>query len=350
MPPAASARRWPGSRSPRAKNSSVPLLFLASGTPPLKNGSAATGQCDQQALFAPVTKATYRVEDEEGVGLCLNEAIRSAASPRLGPVFVEIAADVRPTDSRTAPVLEVALPASIIRPADPPMEPDPPVARGFGVGAVPGCAGGRGCPPCACYPSTVEIRRGGESAGGHNAEWQGRVPEGHSLALGVVGAKGHLFAEQRFREFGTVLVLGSKLGDKTCSYGGLFAHWPTDHPRRQRPRRPPPAYRPLRPRTCGSSTRPGEDHIGDHRPSLAGRGSAAVTAILASRADGDAVSASGNHPRGGHPRRRRECRERVGRGAIRLLLPNQRLLTPRGSGSLGFALPAAIGAVQGRIR
>ena len=79
--------------------SGTPLLVIATDVPlalrrPGVVGGALHEAADQRAMFAPVTKATVRVEDPADLGHATAQALATALSAPQRPVFLEVPADV----------------------------------------------------------------------------------------------------------------------------------------------------------------------------------------------------------------------------------------------------------------
>lgn len=323
-----------------ANNSSVPVLFIASAESTKADTRWTTSSCDQQGMFGALTKATFRVESAGGFGATVAKALRAVTTPPLGPVFLEL-----PTNFLEKPAG-----------AAPPPEPTgaPPRRLSDGVAAkvaealrgharVALIAGG-GC----------HLVRAGELVGAlvdrtglpfaTTLNGKGLLPETHPRSLGVCGGKGLMSANDFLASMDCLLVLGSKLGDKSLNYGQLGhdrqlvvhvndnpAHlgapreryWPIQRPLETLllelldEKLPSlaalevPAQAPFWPRTPTAELC---DYLTEHLPA------GAVVAADASVARGWAGA------------------------AIRFSYPGQRLITPAGSGSLSYALPAAIGA------
>jgi acetolactate synthase I/II/III large subunit len=331
-----------------AFNSSTPLVFIASGVSRKNQGRWTTGECAQQELFSAVTKAAVRLEVPHDAAARVTGAVAIAAGPRSGPVFVEIPSDVltmptasKPVDVgygsqkplRAAPIPEtVSLVARHLRTASQAV-----VIAGGGVhlgGAV------------------VELRRLIELTAlpvATTLNGKAAVDERLPNALGVTGAKGSLAANQYVREADCVVAIGTKLGDKSTDRyrwphpGQLLVHVDSDATELYRFGHPSipvladaaefcralaaelAGFRYQGP--CFRQDQPfWERGLTDHlcRRLSAHLGDEDVVVADASVASGWAGA------------------------AIQLRGARQRLLTPRGSGSISYALPAALGAKLAR--
>ena len=332
-----------------AFNSSTPMVFLASGVGRAARGRWSTGECDQQQLFGAVTKSRVRLElPDDAVGrVCA--AVRTAASPRSGPVFVEIPADVL---ALRVPGGVTAVPAPATRAAHR-SAPLPGVVsevaryvRRAGHAVV--VAGGG----IHLASGADDLRRLVAATGlpvATTLNGKGAVDECLPNVVGVTGAKGSIAANNFVRAADCIIAIGTKLGDKS-----------TD-----RHRWPGPAQTLVHvdcdPAELDRFGHPSLPVLSDAREfcralarELAGfryRGipfqpdqpfwELGVTDHLCRRitdelGDDDIVVADASVASG------------WAGAAIRLRGARQRLLTPRGSGSIGYALPAALGAKYAR--
>ena len=198
-----------------AFNSSTPMVFLASGVGRAARGRWSTGECDQQQLFGAVTKSRVRLElPDDAVGrVCA--AVRTAASPRSGPVFVEIPADVL---ALRVPGGVTAVPAPATRAAHR-SAPLPGVVsevaryvRRAGHAVV--VAGGG----VHLASGADDLRRLVAATGlpvATTLNGKGAVDECLPNVVGVTGAKGSIAANNFVRGADCIIAIGTKLGDKS---------------------------------------------------------------------------------------------------------------------------------------
>ncbi|MFD8497339.1 thiamine pyrophosphate-binding protein [Amycolatopsis sp. NPDC059657] len=329
-----------------AYNSSTPLVFVASGVSRTNAGRWTTGECAQQELFGAVTKDSVRVELPEDVAGHLVSAVHTAAAPRGGPVFVEIPSDV------------LAAPVADARPASAVQEPLRAAPTAAAVALI--------ADHVRTARSVVIVAGGGVHQGDAAAELRdlvaatglpvattlngkGAVDERLPFAAGVTGAKGSFAANDFVRCADVVLAIGTKLGDKsTDKYrwpreGQVVVHVdssPAELARRGHPSVPVLA-------DAGEFCRALTGELAGYRypgplpvasPVFWDRG---LTDHLCNRLSGelgeeDIVVADASVSSG------------WAGAAIRFSGGRQRLLTPRGSGSISYALPAALGAKLAR--
>lgn len=334
-----------------AKNSSIPLVLIASGVARTKRGKWSTSECNQQGLFKAITKQTVMLDDEAGLLEELDAAFQTAMSPRTGPVFVEIPADVfaaasPSTTSLLHPTASTQYPA---------LHPTPDQAALAQAGQLirqatsPVVVAGGGTHLSGATSLMHQLAEGCRIPVATTLNGKGSFNECHALALGVTGAKGNLETNRFIQAADCVLVLGSKLGDKsTDGYafpqpGQRVIHVDSDPNELQRSAS---GYVPILSDIklfcevlidqLADFTAP-EQPLPDSNPfwelGLTNHLCELLSSSLSSHAVviADASVASG-----------------WAGAAIRFSSSHQRLITPRGSGSIGFALPAAIGAAFAR--
>lgn len=77
-----------------ARFNGSPVVVVGGRAPDNRWGAGALQELDQPPLLAPVTKAATTVHDPAGVGPAVDEALRLAAAPHRGPVFLDVPMDV----------------------------------------------------------------------------------------------------------------------------------------------------------------------------------------------------------------------------------------------------------------
>ena len=329
-----------------ANNSSVPMVILASGPKRSLRDAWTTSTCDQQGLFRAVTRRTFYLEDATSVNDVIYEAFRTAAETEIGPVFVEIPSDLfteKLPSSLAKPnsALPVRYPAA--RPAPKP-ELLHQAARLLSNALSPCILAGGGVHLSSAVSTLSRFALGNNLRVATTLNGKGAFPETHPLALGVAGAKGHFATNDAMREADCVLVLGSKLGDKTCNYGDMMSGRQTvvhvDLKAGRGPARGP-NYVPVRAdvRAFLEALTPLVSRFErSWRPIetppfwTEGPTHALCEQLSALLPEQSILVADASVSRG------------WAGGAVRFSGERQRLLTPAGSGSLSYALPAALGA------
>ncbi|MET9697958.1 thiamine pyrophosphate-dependent enzyme [Streptomyces sp. NPDC006529] len=336
-----------------AYNSGTPLVLITSGPSKSTARPWATGQVEHARLFESITKRVYVIRAQEGALATLDAALALAARPRRGPVVIEIAPDVLEAEADEALLNAPAPAADAEVPADPAGDPRVAeraraAARAIRNGASVALIAGGG----SHTEGTAEVLRDFVGRFGipvfTTLNGKGVLSETGDDAPRVVGSKGDTPANEYISGCDVVLYAGSKMGDKSTNQ---YA-WPSadqflvriDHD---------PRVADIAPER-GSLLREeidrglrllaqelGDWSYGGARPRAAsGSWSPSGTASLVRTVNaamagqdvcvGEASVASGWF------------------GALLHLVTPQRLITPRGTGSLGYAIPASVGAAVAR--
>lgn len=200
-----------------AFNSSIPLLAVVSSTPLAKRGKWPTSELDQEKLFAPITKKRFLIAREKDACKTTNEAILAALEPRTQPVLLEITYDVfrkkssfkkLPTSKKkpwnvSREKLKKAL--SLLLKSSKPL-----IFVGGGIFLSNSCQELAKLSERLLVPVATTLTA------------KGAIPENHPFCLGVAGGKGRSYANDYFSQVDCVLVLGSKLGEKATLSWTLF--------------------------------------------------------------------------------------------------------------------------------
>ncbi|MFB6845268.1 thiamine pyrophosphate-binding protein [Streptomyces sp. NPDC056373] len=335
-----------------AFNSGTPLVLITSGPSKSTPRPWATGQVEHARLFDSVAKHVYVVREQRGALAVIDAALVLAERPRRGPVVVEIAPDVLEAEADPTLLDAPSTAASETAHADTAATAGGAVARAaeaVGRGASAALIAGGGCHAAGAAEALREfVDRFGIPVF-TTLNGKGVLSEVGSDLPRVVGSKGDTPANEYISGCEVVLYAGSKMGDKsTNQYAwpspGQFLVRIDDDPAIEDPD-------PLRGCVLREDIADGlklltdalgEWSYGGPRPSTttAGNWSKTGTASLVATVDaelsdrdvcvGEASVASGWF------------------GALLHLTPPQRLITPRGTGSLGYAIPASVGAAVAR--
>lgn len=340
-----------------AYNSGTPLVLITSGPSKSTPRPWATGQVEHARLFESISKRVYVIREQKGALETIDAALALAGQPRRGPVVVEIAPDV--LEAEADPALLNA-PASAAGPAagasagadevagTRTAEPVAAAARAIRQGASVAVIAGGGCHTAGTAEVLEEfVRRFGIPVF-TTLNGKGVLSEFGENPPRVVGSKGDTPANEYISGCDVVLYAGSKMGDKsTNQYSwpspGQFLVRIDDDPRIEDSG---PADVALLREDVGSGLRLLAEELGEWsysgpRPqATSGSWSQSGTASVVQTVNaamtgrdvcvGEASVASGWF------------------GALLRLLPPQRLITPRGTGSLGYAIPASVGAAVAR--
>ncbi|WP_344355529.1 thiamine pyrophosphate-binding protein [Streptomyces gobitricini] len=336
-----------------AYNSGTPLVLITSGPSKSTPRPWATGQVEHARLFDSVAKHVYVVREQRGALGVVDAALALAERPRRGPVVVEIAPDVLEAEADPKLLDELTAASAAPEPAGTAAEaggehPAARAAEAVGRGASVALIAGGGCHAAGAAEALREfVDRFGIPVF-TTLNGKGVLSEVGTDLPRVVGSKGDTPANEYISGCEVVLYAGSKLGDKSTNQ---YA-WPSPGQFLVRIDNDPqidaadPASGCLLREDVAGGLKLLSDELGEWsyrgpRPSAtAGDWSKSGTASLVATVNaelsdrdvcvGEASVASGWF------------------GALLRLAPPQRLITPRGTGSLGYAIPASVGAAVAR--
>lgn len=332
-----------------AASSHVPVVAICSQIPSALVG-AGRGYlhelADQLASFSPIVKWAARVDRAEGIPFALAEAWRRALTPPSGPVFVEIPTDLlaEPTAAAVPDSLGGAPPAPVLPAADRLAE----AARLLDGAECPVILAGGGTLRAGAWEQVRSLAERLDAPVATTFMGKGALPEDHPLSAGS-GCDDAAYAEL-LETADVVLCVGTELGAETTRQYAFAPHG-----------------RLIQVDAASGrigATWPALGLVGD-----AGATLSALIRLVAPRVRGGAARAAA-------------VRERIARGlelgdraleldllrTIRAALPRdavhawdmtilaycasahfpaltpRRFLYPLGSGTLGYAWPAALGA------
>ncbi|HSO06598.1 MAG TPA: thiamine pyrophosphate-binding protein [Pelomicrobium sp.] len=188
-------------------------------------GSLASGhvyrdafqEVDQQALFRPITKKTWTVNQAARIPEMLREAFRTALAPRRGPVVLNFPRDVLAASAAFEPL------------------PPPGTYRASGVAAgapdlieaaarllagarKPLVIAGGGVKNGRCHAAVLRLAETLKAPVAMSPGHGDAIPHDHPLNAGQVGPRGNPVASRLAREADVILALGTRLGFNTTFY------------------------------------------------------------------------------------------------------------------------------------
>lgn len=204
-----------------AFNSSTPLIAITAATSRAQVGRWDTSQCDQHAMLSALVKATITVQDASRIADHVRDALIAATSPRCGPVHLELPSDLLteefalPEAERYACDRAVVAPSVRTTPAADDVEhclrlvrtaSSPAVYAGGGVVAAGAEEALRAFATAWALPVATTVSGKGSLA-------EATDP----CSIGVGGAKGHPLTSRMLAEADLLLLVGTKLGDKAIA-------------------------------------------------------------------------------------------------------------------------------------
>jgi len=174
-------------------------------------------EVDQQALFTPVTKKTWTVPSADRVPELMREAFRTALSPRMGPVHVNLPRDVL---SAQAEMGDGQAPGTYRQQRNPQGHSDD-IAQAVTLlaGATrPVIIAGGGIKNTLGHTQAIALAEALHcpivTSPGHGDA----VPCGHPLYAGQMGPRGNAVASRLVKQADVILALGTRLGFNSTFY------------------------------------------------------------------------------------------------------------------------------------
>jgi acetolactate synthase-1/2/3 large subunit len=196
----------------------VPLVAITGNVPTAQAGTGAFQEADIAAITRPVTKLSVVVREPDALAGTLAEAFRLARTGRPGPVLVDIPRDVQLARSRLP-----YRPA----PTEPPRRPAPaPLAEAAGLLARaerPLLYLGGGIRSSGASSAVRELAERLELPFVTSLNGKGAVAEDHPLWVGMIGMHGHAHANRAVQRADLVVALGARLSDRGVGAPAGFA-------------------------------------------------------------------------------------------------------------------------------
>lgn len=192
-----------------ARLDSIPLICITGQVPSSMIGTDAFQEVDTYGISIPITKHNYLVRDISELPQVISDAFRIAQSGRPGPVWIDIPKDVQtaeieinvfPEPGDRAPTPEfsadsVQAAAAMINAAQRPV-------LYLGGGAINASDAARELAEKANLPTTMTLMA------------LGMLPKAHPLSLGMLGMHGARSTNYILQEADLLIVLGARFDDR----------------------------------------------------------------------------------------------------------------------------------------
>ena len=200
----------------QAKAAFSPVVNLAGAIASDHKGKDAFQEIDQVSLMQAVSKKVFEVKDVESISSTLNDALRTAISPRSGPVHVDMPRDILgqscesnsvskfiPITYPNAKETSLRKAVELLSDANKPV-----ILVGAGIKNY-------GSSATSSVLKLAELLNAPcTTSPGHGDA----IPYGHPLNAGSAGPRGSGLGTQLLKEADVILVLGSRLGFNTTFY------------------------------------------------------------------------------------------------------------------------------------
>jgi acetolactate synthase-1/2/3 large subunit len=190
-----------------------PVVSITSSVPSATRDRLAYQEVDQLGLFAPVTKWNKAVQRGDRAVAMLRDAIRSAVTPPVGPVHLDLSGDLFEQRVPSAdPGDETAVARVPELRTAPDEEPVGAIVECLLAAKRPLIIAGTGVVSSEAWNELRELAERLRISVVTTVGGKGAIPEDHPLALGVVGRYSRKVANEIAAKADVVLVVGSRLG------------------------------------------------------------------------------------------------------------------------------------------
>jgi acetolactate synthase-1/2/3 large subunit len=202
---------------------SVSVVAITGQVPTAALGSDAFQETDVTGVTIPVTKHNYLVTDVEELAYTIREAFYVARSGRPGPVLVDVCKDVQNAST------EFFYPDEIILPGyHPPKEAHPSEIQAalelIDKAERPLILAGHGITMAGAEQELRQLAEMTQTPIALTILGKGAIPEGHPLVIGMMGMHGEAAANQAIQQADLLIALGMRFDDRVT--GNLRTYSP----------------------------------------------------------------------------------------------------------------------------
>jgi acetolactate synthase-1/2/3 large subunit len=201
---------------------SVPMVAITGQVATPFLGTDAFQEVDITGITQPITKHNYLVTDPEEIPMVLKEAFHIARTGRPGPVLIDIAKDAQAAEIDYVYPDEVDLPGYHI-PQDDLASELQQAADMLNEAQKPLIIAGHGVILAGAEVEFVRFVDKGHYPVVTTLLGIGAMPETHSLCLGMAGMHGEAFANMAISEADLIISLGSRFDDRLTGPTNKFA-------------------------------------------------------------------------------------------------------------------------------
>ncbi len=202
---------------------SAPMVAITGQVPTSVIGTDAFQEVDITGITLPVTKHNYLVTDAAELPAVLREAFTIARTGRPGPVLVDIAKDAQSADMEYEYPDEVHLPGYHIPSGDLSREVDQ-AAQMLNEAERPLIIAGHGIVLAGSEDMLLQVVEKARVPVVTTLLGISALPETHPLCLGMAGMHGEAYANLALSEADLIVALGSRFDDRFTGQLSLFAH------------------------------------------------------------------------------------------------------------------------------
>jgi acetolactate synthase-1/2/3 large subunit len=204
---------------------SAPIVCITGQVPTHLIGTDAFQETDITGITLPITKHNYLVTDIADLASTIHEAFYIALSGRPGPVLIDLPKDVQQAETEfVAPADEVSLPGyQPTRPVDQALINQ--AASLINTAERPIILAGQGVMKSGAMQELRSFVEKTETPVALTLLGKGGFPESHPLALGMMGMHGEAYVNQAIQESDLILAFGMRFDDRVT---GRLDHYAPD--------------------------------------------------------------------------------------------------------------------------
>ena len=201
---------------------SSPVVAITGQVPTSMIGKDAFQEVDITGITLPITKHNYLVTEVEALPTVIKEAFHIARTGRPGPVLIDIAKNVQ------AASLEYEYPEEVNLPGYRPTlighkRQIKQAAQLINQAQRPLVIAGHGIMLAGAEPELRELVEKAQIPVVNTLLGLSTIPETHPLCLGMAGMHGEAYANKALQEADLVVALGSRFGDRLTGVVDTFA-------------------------------------------------------------------------------------------------------------------------------
>ena len=206
-----------------AQMDSSPVVAITGQVATSVIGTDAFQEVDIVGITQPITKHNYLVTDVEDLPAVMKEAFHIARTGRPGPVLVDIAKDAQAAELDFAYPDDVHLPGYYL-PQEDLSEPLQHVAQMLAEAERPLIIAGQGVILANAEDQLQELVEKANVPAVTTLLGIGTMPETHSLCLGMAGMHGEAYANLALSEADLIISLGSRFDDRLTGQLSQFGN------------------------------------------------------------------------------------------------------------------------------
>ena len=192
---------------------SVPIIVLTGQTITPMLGKDAFQEADVTGITYPVVKHSYLVRDAAEIPRVMKEAFHIATTGRPGPVLIDLPKDVTQAPCRAQPVETIALPGYRL-PGRPESEQLDRAATLLARSRRPVLYVGHGAVIAGAGEAIRELAEKLQAPLVNTLLGKGAVPEDHPLHLGMLGMHGTAYANKAVAGCDLIMAIGARWDDR----------------------------------------------------------------------------------------------------------------------------------------